>query len=300
MERVDVELFLAIVKWNSITKASEIMHFSQPTVSYRLKVLEKEMGVQLFHRRKGVRTSELTQQGEQFIKIAERWLAVYQDTQELRHYPANLLSIGAVSSINVPILSDVYSIVSRQPYSLRLNVITKYSEELYNLIEEHSIDIGFVAEADKRKSVITIPLFQQKYYVARYARHPDIVGKVSTKDLDKTREVYMYWNSEFEQWHQNIFQEVPTYHTCVDNAALLQCFLASDGDWAIIPNSLVPALTAASRNIQIDELDVPEQIVRTCHLIKHREPRMSRLDAIELFEDKMRQSLVQNPYVELL
>ena len=33
---------------------------------------------------------------------------------------------------------------------------------------------------------------------------------------------------------------------------------------------------------------------------KHREPRMSRLDAIELFEDKMRQSLVQNPYVELL
>ena len=128
MERVDVELFLAIVKWNSITKASEIMHFSQPTVSYRLKVLEKEMGVQLFHRRKGVRTSELTQQGEQFIKIAERWLAVYQDTQELRHYPANLLSIGAVSSINVPILSDVYSIVSRQPYSLRLNVITKYSD----------------------------------------------------------------------------------------------------------------------------------------------------------------------------
>ena len=30
------------------------------------------------------------------------------------------------------------------------------------------------------------------------------------------------------------------------------------------------------------------------------EPRMPRLDAIELFEDKMRQSLVQNPYVELL
>lgn len=53
MDRIDVELFLAVVKWNSITKASEIMHFSQPTVSYRLKLLEKEMGVQLFHRHKG-------------------------------------------------------------------------------------------------------------------------------------------------------------------------------------------------------------------------------------------------------
>mgnify|MGYP000562133986 CR=1 FL=1 len=70
MDRIDVELFLAVVKWNSITKASEIMHFSQPTVSYRLKLLEKEMGVQLFHRHKGQRTSELTQQGEQFIDIA--------------------------------------------------------------------------------------------------------------------------------------------------------------------------------------------------------------------------------------
>lgn len=300
MEHVDIELFLAIVKWKSITKASEILHFSQPTVSYRLKALEKEVGVKLFYRHKGAQTSELTPQGEWFVDIAQRWLAAYQDAQELRYYPATPLNIGAINSISASILSDVYSIVSRPPHSLRLNVITKYSEQIYNLIEEYLIDVGFVAEFDSRKNVVTRPLFQQKYYVARYAQHPNIVEKVSPMELDLTREVYMYWNSDFERWHQSVFGTNQRYHVRVDNATLLPCFLAEIGDWAIVPNSLVPSLVSLSKCIQIDELIVPLKNARICYLVKHRTPRISRLNSIEIFEQELYRNLSNNPYVELL
>ena len=57
MDRIDIELFLAIVKWKSITRVSEIKHFSQPTVSYRLKALEKELGVRPFYRQQGLHAS---------------------------------------------------------------------------------------------------------------------------------------------------------------------------------------------------------------------------------------------------
>ena len=48
MDRTDIELFLSIVEHNSISKAAEILHFSQSTVSYRLKCLEKELNISLF------------------------------------------------------------------------------------------------------------------------------------------------------------------------------------------------------------------------------------------------------------
>lgn len=40
----DVELFLMIVRTQSITKASELLFLSQPTVSQRLRTLEETLG----------------------------------------------------------------------------------------------------------------------------------------------------------------------------------------------------------------------------------------------------------------
>ncbi|MFD2880212.1 LysR family transcriptional regulator [Paenibacillus rhizoplanae] len=48
-----IEAFLAIVRTGSISKAAELLHLSQATVSYRLKTLEQEMGGLLVERRKG-------------------------------------------------------------------------------------------------------------------------------------------------------------------------------------------------------------------------------------------------------
>lgn len=300
MDRIDIELFLAIVKWKSITRVSEIKHFSQPTVSYRLKALEKELGVRLFYRQQGSQASELTPQGEWFVDIAQRWLAAYQDAQELVHYPKHLLNIGAINSVTVSILSEVYSKVSLPPHSLHLSVMTKYSEEIYNLMEEYLLDIGFVAEYDTRPNVITTPLFQQKYYVARYAKYPSLGETINPKDLDLTQEIYMYWNSEFENWHKSVFGEAPMYRASIDNVGLLPVFLREEGGWAVVPNSLVPSLVSLSQNIQVDELMVPEVNARTCYMIKHRNPRASRADSLRIFEEELYASLKKNPYVELI
>ncbi|KWX88751.1 hypothetical protein AMQ83_04785 [Paenibacillus riograndensis] len=48
-----IEAFLAIVRTESISKAAELLHLSQATVSYRIKTLEQEMGGLLVERRQG-------------------------------------------------------------------------------------------------------------------------------------------------------------------------------------------------------------------------------------------------------
>lgn len=73
-----IEAFLAIVQTGSISKAAELLHLSQATVSYRLKTLEKEMGGLLVERRKGAAQIRLTPKGEDFFSIAERWDALWR------------------------------------------------------------------------------------------------------------------------------------------------------------------------------------------------------------------------------
>ena len=60
MDLSEIETFLTIVNTKSITKTADILFLSQPTVSHRLKSLEKELGFPLIVRKKGFKNVELT------------------------------------------------------------------------------------------------------------------------------------------------------------------------------------------------------------------------------------------------
>ena len=85
MNLAEIETFLMIVKTKNITKTAENLFLSQPTVSHRLKLLEEELQVKLVTRKKGYKQIELTLQGEEFIHIAERWVSVWQEMQNIKH-----------------------------------------------------------------------------------------------------------------------------------------------------------------------------------------------------------------------
>jgi len=72
-----VETFVAIVRGSGFTKAASLLHLSQPAVSRRLDLLERELGAPLFeHIRSGVR---LTEAGWTFLPHAEGTLACTRD-----------------------------------------------------------------------------------------------------------------------------------------------------------------------------------------------------------------------------
>ena len=299
MDRTDIQLFLSIVRLSSITKAAELMHFTQSTVSYRLKSMEKELNVLLFFRKKGQRTSELTKYGEQFVPIAEQWAVLYQDTQDLQYFPNNLLTVGAIGSISSTILADVYTAVSNGDTPLRMRVITGYSDEIYKLVESHEADIGFIAEPSQRKNIITTPLFNQKYYVVRYAKYPSVIRRLDPKDLDPKHEIYMYWGGNYDQWHRGLWDTTSMYYACVDTISLLEAFLTDERYWAIVPGSLIRSFPR-NANMQIDELNLENPYMRTCYMIKHQNPKPSRIDGIACFEKTLGQVLVNIPDIELV
>ncbi len=50
MEIRVLRYFLTVVREESITKAADVLHITQPTLSRQLSQMENEIGVRLFHR----------------------------------------------------------------------------------------------------------------------------------------------------------------------------------------------------------------------------------------------------------
>jgi DNA-binding transcriptional LysR family regulator len=63
-----LEQFVAVAEAGSFMAAAEILHISQPALSYNIKRLEQSLGVELFHR--SVRGVELTPYGETLYNSA--------------------------------------------------------------------------------------------------------------------------------------------------------------------------------------------------------------------------------------
>ena len=62
-------VFQAVAETNSFTKAAELVHMTQPAVTFQVKMLEEELGMQVFRRMHNA--IEITEAGKIALKCAE-------------------------------------------------------------------------------------------------------------------------------------------------------------------------------------------------------------------------------------
>lgn len=90
MEFRVLSYFLAVAKEENISKAAEILHITQPTLSRQLSELEEDLGVQLFNR--GKRKTTLTDAGLLLRKRAEEITSLTEKTKLELSQPAEIVS----------------------------------------------------------------------------------------------------------------------------------------------------------------------------------------------------------------
>lgn len=78
-----LQYFLAVAREESITKAAESLHMTQPPLSRQLKDLEEEVGKQLLIR--GSKNVTLTEDGILLRKRAEEMIELMEKTKEELH-----------------------------------------------------------------------------------------------------------------------------------------------------------------------------------------------------------------------
>src|SRR5690625_3808983 len=80
MHHKDWEMLKMLYEQKNITKTADLLYLSQPSLSYRIKQLERELGITILKR--GRRGIEFTDQGEYLVKYAEEMLVKFTNFQE--------------------------------------------------------------------------------------------------------------------------------------------------------------------------------------------------------------------------
>lgn len=279
----DVETFLTIVSTKSITKTSEVLYLAQPTVSHRLKSLEKELGFELIIRNKGHKTIELTPKGNEFVPVAERWTSLWKETLALKQNRGSmLLSVGCTDSMNVSLMAPFYRQLLKKDAGLDLIIQTRSSPELYGMLDSHDIDIGFVYYHLHYKNILTEKIYEEKLYLVQSEKPAVKKAYVSTSELNPDKEIFLKWDDGYQLWHDRWFPNSTRSRISVDTVTLLNRIWTDPGDWFIAPESVVAELSK-HRRLYVSELkNAPPD--RVCYKIRHRYPNLITEKAVLFFE----------------
>ncbi len=279
-----LEAFLAISRVLNISRAAEHLNWSQSTVSKRLKDLEDELGTTLIERGQGVKSLRLTPAGEEFLDIAQRCNTLWGQAQALKTENLKLsLSLGTLDSLNYALFPPLYRALSQHQPALRLSLTTSHSPDLYDLLEQQIIDVGFTLMERSCPTVLVEKCYCEPMVVLRLSspnRPPS--GLLHPSQLNPKYELFLASGPSYKVWHDQWWN--PLNSTCIllDSAQLIFSFMHSEDQWAIVPLS-VAKMAKSKGNFSIYTLGelAPE---RTVFKITHKYPKASTIKSLSLLD----------------
>ena len=156
MEIDQVAAFVTIVRRGGFTRAASTLHLSQPAVSRRLHLLEREVGAPLFERmRSGV---VLTEAGQAFLPHAEALLASLRDGIEavaaLQRADRGTLTLAVVGTLASTALTERLRRFREAYPEVRLHLRTALSQEVSALIRRGDATLGLRYDTDPHPELV--------------------------------------------------------------------------------------------------------------------------------------------------
>ncbi|MBE6068142.1 MAG: LysR family transcriptional regulator [Clostridium lundense] len=140
-----LQAFYETVKYNSISKAAESLHLTQPGLSMQLKNLEKEFGARLLTRsNKGV---ELTEEGKVVFNYADTILSIKgnieRDLKNLQKDTPKLMITSCKSVGEYALPCSIYTFKKlHKEVDIDMKVVN--STEVIQRLHDHTINIGII------------------------------------------------------------------------------------------------------------------------------------------------------------
>ncbi len=283
MKFSDIETFLSVVETKSFTKTAERLYLSQSTVSHQLKNLEEELGTTLFIRQKGQRNVELTPKGAEFVKIAQRWMCLWKDTQDFQASPTQTsLSIGCPHNLLTFTLPKLIKEL-KSDNSLTLKVFSYRSEQVYDAIERREIDIGLAFDLPRQSSnVVSEVLFREKMCLIRLRAGDGRSEPVNPRKLIPRNEIFFPWFPDYQRWHDACWDPDYSHWIEINATSLVPSFMDDKKYWMIVPISVAKQLQKQMDIEIVDLTNAPPD--RTCYKLTSRYPRLCNVPALETFD----------------
>ena len=143
-----LEYYLAVAKTGNITKAAELLHITQPTLSRQLMDLEEAIGATLLIR--GKRQVTLTEAGVLFQQRAQEIVALVEKTNrdiaDQNDLAGGTVAIGCVESCASRMLPKVLAMFSQQHPKVRYELYSADGDDIREKLDRGDLDFGILLE----------------------------------------------------------------------------------------------------------------------------------------------------------
>lgn len=163
MDIQQLKTFIVVARERSITRASELLHLSQPAVSAHIKSLEETFGLTLFDRTS--RGMNLTQEGARLLAKAEKTLAAQQElideATRIKGHLIGKLRLGVGGNANNPVLGVLLARLAALHPGVEVTLKHGSSLDVLAGLHNETLDAGFYNEAAvPNASLVTFEISQ--------------------------------------------------------------------------------------------------------------------------------------------
>lgn len=285
MQYRDIEAFLEIVRMRSISKAAERLFLSQSVLSTRLKNLETELGFPLVIRERGVRSLQLTPQGEEFVPIAQRWKNLLEEMELLSTSTRQGLHIASNESAYLELLQPFMVQTVQQHPEIRFSLQIKDSADIYTLLEKGLLDFGVASYEASSRNIYRRLLYEQNYCIVCAGTPSGKPAVISPEELDPAQEIG-FLGSDFPSitlWHDRHFGKQNQSAMLVNTPQIIIPFLKKPGSWALFPSGMANHI---QDKVQVCQLSDPPE-PRKIYLLTRNDPEETRTEAAKWFEQAL-------------
>ncbi len=220
MEIRVLRYFLTVVREESITKASEVLHITQPTLSRQLAQMEGEIGVKLFDR--GTRKIKLTNEGILLRRRAEEILQLVDKTEkelvEQGEQVEGKISIGCGEIASVQLLPELIDSFRHKYPRVTFDIFTATADLVKEQMDKGLLDIGLLLEPIDMEKYDFIRLHVKEKWVV--LMRPD--DPLSEKDAVTAKDLFplplilprrMNVQSELASWFGSYYEKLNVVFT---------------------------------------------------------------------------------------
>ena len=192
MEVHQLRYFRAVARHGTFTRASEVEHVAQPSLSQQILKLEAELGARLFDRLP--RSAKLTVFGKTFLPKAERILREMEEAKtELREMSSNdkgEVVVGIIPTIAAYLLPRLLNDFTARHPLVNIKIIEDITPTLLQRLHEGTIDLAVAALPVSGNELASVELFKEKLYAVLPEKHR-LAPRASISLADLNREPFL-------------------------------------------------------------------------------------------------------------
>lgn len=215
MELRTLKAFLVVAREENITRAANLLHLTQPSLSRQIMQLESELGVKLFHRSKhGIILTEegrlLKRRAQEITELTDK---AEKELSKREEIISGEIAIGCGETQNVEDLTRLMAAFQEEYPEVLFDIYTAIADDVKERMESGTLDLGLLLEPVEITKYNFLKMPQKEKWCILMRKDSPLAEKpvIAPADLVGQRLIFTKRRSvknELENWLREYYDQI--------------------------------------------------------------------------------------------